>query len=279
MRKLQSSLPRFLTHRVCSKVLAGLIGVVAVGPASAGEDIYRPKLTLQVTLPAVYNNNFGLARRDEVDGVNATPGGKLTLEGKLSTNLTYIFTNSTSLDRYDKTGFASDEALTNFLLLYKWSGWEFRGSYQSKWVFDPTFAHLQIRLDDFVFGIDTPPIALGRAGSLAPYFRYRERSATDVVSSNHSPLLGLTWSKEFDGSLKGWTAEVDFGVRYLEYDRRPIVARDWVIGQEFNLYHELATNVKLKLSATHENRQSNILERDYDVWTAGGALILTANIF
>ena len=38
-----------------------------------------------------------------------------------------------------------------------------------------------------------------------------ERSATDVVSSNHSPLLGLTWSKEFDGSLKGWTAEVNLG--------------------------------------------------------------------
>ena len=41
----------------------------------------------------------------------------------------------------------------------------------------------------------------------------------------------------------------------------------------------LSTNVELKFSATHDTRDSNILERNYENWLVGATLTLLAQIF
>jgi hypothetical protein len=280
MLRRKSLLAGILKGRVGSKALAGLACIFAAGSAATAEDPYRPSLNLQFTLPGSYNDNFAQTRRDQVEGLNINPGAKLELKGTIATNLTYVVFGSGSLDRYDKTGFASDDAIYSGSLIYNLNGWKFKSSYGSRWVFAPGFGDLIVRFDDLTLGVESPAISLGVFGALTPIVRYRERSATDVVSSSHSPSLTLHWAKVFDGALKGWSAEADFVVRYLEYDRRPIVARDWIARQEFVLARELiADRLSLEFNLMHEHRESNILERHYDNWTVGSTLVFTTNIF
>lgn len=79
---------------------------------------------------------------------------------------------------------------------------------------------------------------------------------------------------------KGWTAKTKLSVRYLVYDEgRAITAKDWKFREEFSVYKDLWPNLELKFLAAHENRESNILERQYDVWKVGAVVTLTFDIF
>jgi hypothetical protein len=244
MRHVHSFLPRFPGLRVCLHVLTGSIGIFGVScSANAGDVSYRPTLTLEMSLPAIYNNNFGLSRTDRVDGFNATPSAQLTLKGNFSKNLSYTAFSSVEVDRYDKdnTSYASDVPKASFGLTYDLHGWKFGASYTANWIFVPNFGTFDARYDDYVVMVTAPTIALGSLGTLTPVLAYRERQSTDRVSSNHSPLFRLSWSKDLEGWAKGWKASAELGVRYLEYDQgRAVTARDWRVSESFALARDLA---------------------------------------
>jgi hypothetical protein len=280
MLRLKSLLAGILNGRVWSNALAGLACIFGVGSAATAEDIYRPKLGLEIVLPGLYNDNFGASRTDKVDGLNATPTGKLALTGNISEALAYTVVAGIIVDRFDKTGFAGDTARSGVTLTYTKAQWRFDWSYEARWLFTPTFDELQTRLDNFVFLVTVPTFHFGRAGDLTFQAGYRERVATDVVSSHHSPYVTASWSKPLEGIAKDWKLGADLLVRYLEYDRgRPVTAKDWLISKELSLTRALSTNLELKFSATHETRDSNILERNYENWLVGATLTLTAQIF
>ena len=279
MRRLSLSFTSHLLHRVCSKALVGSIGFLLAAPAVAADELERPTLKFIATMPAWYNSNFGLTRTDRVEGLNSAPVGALVLDGKISTNLSYSASAEVDLDRYDKTGFDSDALGAYFGLTYKLMSWKLSGSYTGTWNYVPYFGNFDSRYDDYEFGAVAPPILLGSFGSLTPSFGYRERLSTDRISSHHSPVATLGWRKELDGPAKGWTAEAAITVRYLVYDDRPITAKDWKFRQEISLKKDLLTDLELKLLVQHENRESNILDREYDAWKVGAILTLTVNIF
>jgi hypothetical protein len=257
-----------------------LMGIVSVGSVSAAEDLYRPTLGLEVTLPGVFNNNFGLTRTNQVEGFNATPTADFTFKTKLSENLTFTAIAGVIVDRYDKTGFDGDTARSVFRWAYTVADWTFGVSYEGRWLFTPTFEDLQVRLDNYVFLVTAPTLKFGRAGNVTVSMGYRERQATDVVSSNHSSNLRVAWEKQLEGLGKDWKAGAEFLARYLVYDQgRPQVARDLIASQELSLTRALTKELELKFSVAHEARNSNIREREYDVWTGGVALSISAQIF
>jgi hypothetical protein len=280
MLKLKSLLAGILQGRVWPKALAGLACIVGVGSVATAEDIYRPKLGVEVVLPGMYNDNFGASRTDKVDGLNATPAGKLALTGNISEALAYTVVAGVIVDRYDKTGFAGDTARSGVTLSYTAAKWRFDLSYEARWLFTPTFEDLQTRLDNFVFLTTIPTFHFGWAGDLTFQAGYRERVATDVVSSHHSPYATASWEKRLEGIAKDWKLGADLLVRYLEFDRgRAVTAKDLLISKEVSLARALSTNLELKFSAAHETRDSNILERNYENWLVGATLTLSAQIF
>jgi hypothetical protein len=225
----------------------------------------------------MYNDNFGTSRTDRVEGLQSTPTGLAILKGTLSHGFSYTVTAGVIVDRYDRTGFDGDTARSGFKLSYTARDWVFDASYESRWVFTPTFEDLLVRSDNFVFLVTAPIIHLGQAGDVTVQAGYRERVSTDVVSSHHSPYAIVSWEKPLD---KDWKLGADLLVRYLQYDRgRAITARDWLFSKELSLTRTFSPNVDLKFSAAHENRNSNILDREYDNWLVGATLTLKAQIF
>ena len=284
MLRLKSLLAGVLKGRVWSKALAGLACILGVGSAATAEDFYRPTLNLQFTVPGLYNNNFGLSRADKVDGLQTTPAAKLTLSGKISENLTYTAFSSVEIDRYDKgnisPGFASDVPKGSFGLTYALGNWRLGASYTAIWVFAPTFATFDARYDDYGLSVARPGISLNSLGSLDLVVGYRERQATDRVSSNHSPFFRANWEKSLEAVAKGWTAKAELGVRYLEYDQgRAVTARDWRVWESVSLVRTFVKGVELEFAVGHEQRESNIFERHFDAWTAGATLSLSFDIF
>lgn len=267
------------SFKLSALLVVGWIGLGLAAPAAAEDGPTRPTLQLIVTVPAWYNSNFGLSRTDRVDGLNSAPVAQLSLDGNITESLSYSATADIDPDRYDKTGFDSDSLGAAFSLTYKVLGWSLTGSYSGAWNYTAYFKNFDARFDDYEFGAAAPAISLGVFGGLLPSFGYRERVSTDRISSHHSPLISLGWKKELDGAAKGWTAEASFSTRYLVYDDRPITANDWKFRQEISLNKNLLTNLRLKLLVQHENRESNILEREYDAWKMGANLVLTFNIF
>jgi hypothetical protein len=280
MRRLSLSFISYLLHRACSKALVGSIGFLLAAPAVAADELEQPTLKFIATMPAWYNSNFGFTRTDRVEGLNSAPTAAFQLDGKISKNLAYSASAEIDLDRYDKTGFDSDAAVASFGLTYTLMGWQLGSSYTGSWNYVPYFGHFDSRFDDYEFSADAPVILLGSFGSLAPRFGYRERVSTDKVSSHHSPMGSIEWSRALDGLATGWTAKLALTVRYLVYDEgRAITAKDWKFREEFGLYKNLRPDLQLKLFAQHENRESNILEREYDAWKVGAVLKLTLDIF
>src|SRR4029078_9789462 len=99
MRRRSLSFISSLARPVCPILLGGLMCAFVVAPVNA-DDLAAPKLKLEITLPAVYNDNFALSRTDTVDCLNATPAGHLTLGGNFSKNLAYIAFVAIERDRY-----------------------------------------------------------------------------------------------------------------------------------------------------------------------------------
>lgn len=92
--------------------------------------------------------------------------------------------------------------------------------------------------------------------------------------------MEVSWEKPLEGIAKDWKLGADLLVRYVQLDRgRVIPARDWFFSKELSLTRTLSPNVDLKFSATHENRNSNILDREYDNWLLGATLTLKAQVF